>query len=70
MNSFKLETLYQFKKLNMESNCKETTITLHGTMNYHLVIDGLGTVYTDAKTYEMKVNLDTGEPISIMEVDH
>lgn len=44
-------------------------IDLYGSINYNLFIEGIGTVYTDAKHYQMIVNIQNGQQISITEIN-
>jgi len=44
-------------------------INLFGEINYNLFIEGVGTVFTDVKHYQMIVNIYTGQQISIIKID-
>ena len=40
-------------------------IDLYGYINYNLFIEGIGTIYTEYKHYEMRVDIETGEQLLI-----
>lgn len=44
-------------------------IDLYGSIKYNVFIQGVGTVYTDYKHYQMIVDIETGQQLSIVEVE-
>lgn len=48
----------------------EAIINLYGNLNYNLFLENIGTVFTDAKQYEMRVNINTGEEVSFIEIEN
>ncbi|MFT5890623.1 MAG: hypothetical protein ACI9Y7_000716 [Dokdonia sp.] len=47
----------------------EAIITVFGSLNFNLFIESIGTIYTDVKIFELHIDINTGEPISIFDIE-
>ncbi|WP_204344814.1 hypothetical protein [Psychroserpens algicola] len=43
-------------------------VTVEGILHYNLFAEGIGTVFSELKVFELKINIETGELISIIEI--
>jgi hypothetical protein len=44
-------------------------VNVEGLLHYNLFVEGIGTVYSEHKHFELKINIETGEAISITEIE-
>ncbi|WP_299674947.1 hypothetical protein [uncultured Dokdonia sp.] len=47
----------------------EAIITVFGNLKYNLFLESVGTIYTDVKIFELHIDINTGQPISIFDIE-
>jgi hypothetical protein len=65
-----LGTSWEQTTFTYQVSGQTATIDLYGSFRYNLFINDIGTIFTDSKHYQMQVNTTTGEPVSIIELNH